>query len=354
MMFSLSGVGLRPWLIAAVTAVGVGVSAPAASAHSTSSARPVVAAAQYNTALAAQPGSTAPFALIAGGNGYVVPPTNTGALGISKNSWGKASDVANGVAAVAAGVAVWAGAVAVGGAVPTLGVSAATAGTVAVVAGGISAGAWLAGSVFSYLSRDPADRNFRTIFKPKFAHLPAIKASAPQFAPVTSALHAYLQSDLRFAELATAFVTSVNRVTGAKKAHSRQWAHRQKRAAAKFARQAAAILFGFEKQRAAIADALVATGANVALPAQIVSSSQSQASQGLPDSVKTLLRALTKGSIAPSLKRAVLNFSKFQAKATSNAPQAALNLAASIPSSTAASQEDKVAGALLGFAHSVH
>jgi hypothetical protein len=292
------------------------------------------------------------WARAADGPSYTVPPTNTGALGISKNSWGKASDVANGIAAVSAGVAAYSAAVAAGLSVPTLGMSVPTAGAVALGAGLVSAGAWLAGSVFSYLSRDPADRHFRTIFKPRFAHVPSISL-APQFANVGITLHALVRSQVRLVGYATAFVTSVNRATGARHAHAKTWVRRQKLAAARYARAAARILFGFERQRDAIAAAYRADGVELNVPASAVAQSQSQVkSGGLPSALTKGLKALTKGTVAKPLKKRILNFGALKRSIASQPPQA-FNFNAFLSAPALALQEDKVAGALIGYAQSV-
>jgi hypothetical protein len=284
---------------------------------------------------------------------YNIPPTSTGALGISKNSWGKASDVANGVAAVAAGVAVYTGAIAAGAAIPTLGLSVATAGTVATAAGLVSAGAWLVGSVFSYLSRDPIDRRFRSIFKPVFARVPAIHVPSARFARVGSSLHQLLQSDLRLGELATAFITSVNRASGARAAHNAKSVRRQRLAAAKYARLAAKLLFGFEGQRDAIERAFLAAHVDLTVPSQQVATGKSRiVAHGLPVSLTNALKTLTKGSVAKPLKHLILDFAALKAFIHKAAPRS-LKFPASLPDPTAARAEARVAGALVGYANSV-
>lgn len=333
----------------------VALTAAPASAHPVRlSHRAAASASQRGSAAAREIAASraTPRAHTAQGPTYTVPPTSTGALGISKNGWGKASDVANGIAAVSAGVAAYSAAVAAGLSVPTLGMSVPTAGAVALGAGLVSAGAWLAGSVFSYLSRDPADRHFRSIFKPRFAHVPSIDV-APQFANVGAALHALVRSQVRLVGYTTAFVTSVNRATGARRAHARKWVRRQKLAAAKFARKAAKILVGFERQRDAIAAAYRADGVTLSVPASAVTAAQSQvASSGLSPALVKGLKSLTKGTIAGPLKRRILNFAALkQAIAKQAAHSFDFNSFLSAPA--LALQEDKVAGALVGYANSV-
>ena len=336
----------------AIAAAAMALTASPALAHSVR--RATTPASQRHAAAAREiaAGQATPWARIAAGPTYTVPPTNTGALGVSKNSWGKASDVANGIAAVAAGVAAYSAGVAAGASIPTLGLSVPTAGTVAVVAGVVSAGAWLAGSVFSLCLRNPADRHFRSIFKPRFAHVPAIDMP-PQFANVAAALHALVDSQVRLVGDVTAFVTSVNRATGARHAHAGKWVRRQKLAAAKYARAAAKILFGFEGQRDAIAAAYKADGIQLSVPASAIATAQSQvASSGLSPALVQGLKALTKGTIAKPLKRRILNFSALKRTITNQSPQG-FDFNSFLSAPALALQEDKVAGAFVGLANSV-
>jgi hypothetical protein len=129
--------------------------------------------------------------------------------------------------------------------------------------------------VFSYLSGDPADRHFRQIFIPHVAPVPAIKLAA-QYADLASALHARERSPVRLVAYMTAFVTSVNRVTGAKRAHQALWIRRQRHAAARFAHAAAAILFGFQRQRDAVAAAYRSDGVSLTVSASAVQTAQSR------------------------------------------------------------------------------
>jgi hypothetical protein len=337
-------------VLAAVAAFGV--QAPEAQAAVVQAA--VVQAPTTHVVAGSLPASflTSPVALSAQGSPYSIPPTSTGALGLSKNTWGKASDVANGVAAVAAGVAVWSGAVAAGASIPTLGLSVPTAGTVAIVAGLVSAGAWAVGSVFSYLSRDPADRRFRLIFRPVFAKIPAVRVPA-QFAAIGAAVQKLLQSELKLNELATAFVTSVNRATGARDAHAAAWVQRQRLAAAKYARQAATLLLGFEGQRGAIERAVLAAGISLTLTPTLVASGAPSGEHGLSSTLTNELKALTKGSVARALKRRILNLAALKKAIARGTSTGTTQFPQDLPDPAAARSEAKVAGALIGYASSV-
>ncbi len=176
---------------------------------------------------------------------------------------------------------------------------------------------------------------------------------APQYANIGSALRALLRNEVHLVGLSTAFVTSINRVTGARRAHATVWVHRQQRAAAGYAREAAKLLFGFERQRDAIAAAYAADGINLVVPASAVAQAKSQvASSGLSPSMLAGLKILASATHAKSLKHRILN-TKAILRSVSAAPPSGFAFNATLPSPTLALKEDTVAGALVGYAKSV-
>jgi hypothetical protein len=290
-------------------------------------------------------------ATVAHGASYPVPPTKTGALGISSSAWKTAATVADGVGVAAGGVAAYAGLVGVGLAPATLGVSAATAAPVAAVAGAVLAGSAGLSYVFKLLSGDPPDRNFKTIFKPVLASVPAF-ALATKYRSVSDRLHALVTSELRVNEYVTAYTTSVNRSTGAKQAHSVKYFNLQRRAAAGFARKAGNLLLGLEHERDLLADSLTATGANLVLTTgEAATANASTKGKSLPVTVTRVLKDLTLGSVSPGIKKGILDETLSLERSLAKAKPVGGDFAKSLPDPKLAFQEAKAAGALLGYAN---
>lgn len=277
-----------------------------------------------------------------------VPPTPSGALGISKNTWGEISDGLNFAAGGAGATAGYLGLIAVGAAVPTFGISAATAGTAAGIAGIVSGGLWMAASVASYLSRDPADRDFRSLFEPVFPRIPAVKLPA-RFASTAAALTGYLRSAARLPVLATAFVTSVNRATGAHRAHKSKWVHRQRQAAAKWARKAGNLLLGLQGKRDAIASAIKADGVSFAVNAGKRRAGQRKLQRAIPKATKLALKDMTKGTVAPALRKRLLDFKAFERTFTGHSA-GDIHFPDDLRDTAAGANESNVAAVLLGYA----
>jgi hypothetical protein len=90
-------------------------------------------------------------------------------------------------------------------------------------------------SLGSYIMNDPPDAHFRTVARP--APVPAIKLPAGSGADAR-ALFALRMDTARFVALKKAFITSIDRIGGAKRAHNRRFTGVQQRAALRYDRQA--------------------------------------------------------------------------------------------------------------------
>jgi hypothetical protein len=129
---------------------------------------------------------------------YSIPPSPTGALGISKSSWATASDVAKGAALVAGAVSSYARLAAIFTALPSGGLSVATLGTVSAVAGAVAVGLAGAAYVFDHLSKDPPDEDYTDIVHVTPIDPPQLNFGA-KYAQMAVAARDYIRAQLRIA-----------------------------------------------------------------------------------------------------------------------------------------------------------
>ena len=206
-------------------------------------------------------------------------PYCCGELDAFKTAWKDAE-----VASIIAGVALGALAIATGG----LGLVLTT-----IVLAGLGTGVGFGGVVAKIIGDDPPDPRYKELFRPKVPRVAPVRPGEGISPAAARALNRLIENRLRSGAYAFAWIRSIEKAQGADKARDKSWAKRQRKAAAGFAREAAATL-GREKSLSAAALRELKRGGFVDTGVTLGQARQSQQlirQRGLPAETTRVLRA---------------------------------------------------------------
>lgn len=168
----------------------------------------------------------------------------------------------------------------------------ATGGLAAIAIAGLAAGAGLGGVASKIAGDDPPDSRYKELFRPRVPRVTPVRVGDGISPAAARALNSLIESRLRSGAYILAWIRSIEKAQGADKARDKSWAKRQRKAAAGYARQAAATL---ERDRSLGSAALrelkrggfVDTGVSLAQARQAL---QQVRRQGLPAEMMRALR----------------------------------------------------------------
>ena len=169
----------------------------------------------------------------------------------------------------------------------------ATGGLAAIAFAGLGAGAGLGGIAAKIAGDDPPDPRYKELFRPRVPRVASVRPGDGVTPAAARALDRLIANRLRAGAFILAWIRSIEKAQGADKARDKTWAQRHRKAAAGYAREAAATL-GRDNSLSTVALRELKRGGFVDTGVTLVQARQWQQlvrRRGLPAETTRVLRA---------------------------------------------------------------